>query len=725
MGTYRLLRVFGKRLMPQLLRMGKKSLLIGALVACLLPQTLLAAVTSDVTAGVLMVASDDADPIAVTCDGGNVKVNGADPTGGPFACNTITAMDVTGGPGDNLIDLNVVDSVVFTSLVTVTVDGAGANDVITGTFLADTLNGGEGNDTITGHRGGDTVNGGAGDDTMIWNNGDGSDTNDGGGGNDTTIVNGGGLSETFTITPATTGVLFQRLTQVPFSVNIISTTENLELNGNAGDETVTGTTGLSGVITMTLNGGDGNDTITGGDGPDTLNGDGGNDTLTGFRGSDTVNGGEGDDTMIWNNGDGSDTNDGGGGNDTTIVNGGGLSETFTITPTGTSVRLDRLTQVPFFVDIISTTENLELNGNAGDEIVTGTEELSGVITITINGGDGNDSITGGDGPDTINGDAGDDTLVGFKGADAVNGGDGDDTIIWNPGDGNDTNDGGSGNDTTVVNGTGISETFSITPTGTSVFFQRTVPSFFSVDILPTTENLLLNARGGADTVTGASGLSGVITMTLNGGDGDDDITGGDGPDTLNGGDGPDALNGSDGDDILVGFKGDDTMNGGSGNDTLVWNNGDGSDLMDGGDGDDTVVVNGGAISETFAITPAEIVAAAGLHAPLVGSVFFERVSPNPFELDIEAESVEVNGNDGSDTLNVTPLDYTDVFFNGGSQATADILRVDAQNRTVQVNPNQIVVTGKQPVTFSDVEVVEILNDALPVKLYFPLIKLND
>lgn len=580
MNTNQSYRILGKRWFSRFVKSCQRSLLVGAVIALLLPQTLLAAITSDVTGGVLTVTSDgDPDPIVITCDTANVEINGNAPDSGAALCATITEINVAGGGGADTIDLNTVVTATFTTLVTVTVDGGEGDDSITGSFLGDTLNGGDDDDTIVGHRGGDTVNGDGGNDTMIWNPGDGSDVNDGGAGNDTTVVNGGGVSETFTIS-STAGpvVRFDRVDPAPFSVDIITTTENLLLNGNGGADVITGTVGLRDVITMTLNGGDGDDTITGGDGNDQLNGDGDNDTLTGFRGADAVSGGPGDDTMIWNNGDGSDTNDGGEGNDTTIVNGGPLSETFTISGTGTGVRFDRLTQVPFNIQIFTTTENLLLNGNDGDETVTGTTGLNGVITVTVNGGNGNDSIRGGDGPDTLNGEGDNDTLVGFRGP--------------------------------------------------------------------------------------------------------------------------------------------DTMNGGPGNDTMVWNNGDGSDVMDGGEGDDVAVVNGGTLSETFVITPSGSVATSGLGAVAVGSVFFQRVTPGPFSLDIEAESVEVNGNDGDDTFNVTPLDNTDVHFDGGSQSTADILRVNALDRGVDRSGNIIIVAGKQPVTHEGVETLEVDDAKLQIHLPF-------
>jgi Ca2+-binding RTX toxin-like protein len=705
-------RQFGRQAHLQLFRTLKKCLLIGAVVACLLPQTLLAALTSTVAGGVLTVVSTADEDIAVSCAGGNVQVNGADPDSGASTCISITGIVVTGGLGENIIDLSLVDTPEFTSSMTVTVDAGPANDVITGTFFADTLNGGEGNDRVIGHRGADTMNGDGGDDTTVWNPGDGSDIASGGAGDDTMEVNGGG-NEQFVISSTVTGVLFQRIDPNPFFVDIISPTERLLLNAGGGDDIVTGTVGLNGVITITVNGGNGDDHITGGDGPDTLNGDGGNDTLIGFRGNDAMNGGADDDTMVWNPGDGSDVANGEDGSDTVEVNGGNGGESFTISGTVTGALFQRIDPNPFFVDIISPTENLVLNAAGGNDIVTGTQELDGVIAITVNGGDGDDQITGGDGDDILNGEGGNDTLTGFRGDDTMNGGADSDTMIWNPGDGSDIASGESGNDTVVVNGGGAAETFTISRTLTGVLFDRVTPNPFFVDIISPTENLLLNAGGGGDIVTGTTGLNGVITITVNGGDG---------PDLIRGGDGPDTLNGDGDDDTLIGFRGPDTMNGGPGNDTMIWNNGDGSDIMDGGDGDDTAVVNGSPLSETFEISPVVSLIAAGVDAPAVGSVFFRRVNPGPFSLDIEAESVEVNGNDGDDTFDVTPLDNTDITYDGGSQPIADVLRVHAQGAVVRAVLNQILVEDKAPITNEDVEVVEVIDEAFPVKIYMPWLR---
>src|SRR5947208_12379910 len=102
--------------------------------------------------------------------------------------------------------------------------------------------------------------------------------------------------------------------------------------------------------------------------------------------------------MIWNPGEGSDLNEGGAGIDTVEVNGGNGAENFTATPNGTRVRFDRVSPAPFFLDI-GTSENLVLNANGGGDTFAGSNGLATLIRLTVDGGAGNDTITGGDGAD--------------------------------------------------------------------------------------------------------------------------------------------------------------------------------------------------------------------------------------------------------------------------------------------------------------------------------------
>ena len=300
---------------------------------------------------------------------------------------------------------------------------------------------------------------------------------------------------------------FDRTNLVPFSIDIGST-EKLIVNGNAGDDSIIAQTGLAGLILLTLNGDAGNDTITGSNGVDTLNGGADNDVLTGLPGNDSLIGGDGDDRMIWNNGDNTDVFEGGIGNDTGEVNGAVSAVTgdvFTIAPNAARVRFDRTNLVPFAIDIGST-EKLIVNGNAGDDSITAGAGLNGLIALELNGGDNNDAIVGGDGADVLHGGNGNDTLDGNDNPaatlDQVFGDDGNDTMTWNPGKDDDLNEGGPGFDTTVINGGPGNEQFRIAQVGARVRFARTnnAPAPFFVDI-GSTERLQLNAAAGADRVT--------------------------------------------------------------------------------------------------------------------------------------------------------------------------------------------------------------------------------
>src|SRR3954451_24842957 len=167
------------------------------------------------------------------------------------------------------------------------------------------------------------------------------------------------------------------------------------LFGGAGDDVLTGGSGAD-----MLFGQAGNDTLLGKGGADLLFGGDGNDVLTGGTGDDQAFGQAGNDRLVWNPGEGSDLNEGGDGLDTIEVNGGNGAEVFTVTANGTRVRFDRLDPAPFSLDI-GTSENLVLNANGGDDTFTAGNGLASLIQLTVDGGAGNDVLTGGDGNDRL------------------------------------------------------------------------------------------------------------------------------------------------------------------------------------------------------------------------------------------------------------------------------------------------------------------------------------
>jgi Ca2+-binding RTX toxin-like protein len=392
-----------------------------------------------------------------------------------------------------------------------------------------------------------------------------------------------------------------------------------QLFGGAGNDTLIGASGND-----QLFGGTGDDILLGKGGDDLLFGGSGNDTLTGGAGSDQMFGQSGNDRMIWNPGDGSDLMEGGDGNDTAEVNGGNGAETFTISANGTRVRFDRVDPAPFFLDI-GTTENLVLNANGGDDIITAGNGLAGLIQLTLDGGAGNDTITGGDGTDTLNGGDGDELGNGGLGNDTALLGTGNDTFVWNPGDGSDVVEGGDGTDTLLFNGANVSETINITANQGRVKFTRDV-GLVTMDINGV-EQIDFLARGGADNITvGDLTGTGVTQVAIdlagtpgsNVGDGQSDsviVNGTAGNDTVQvaGTGGSVAVTGLPTSVAIAGAEiandqlvintlaGNDVINagglsagtiqltidGGAGNDSITGSQG--SDILIGGDGNDTVI----------------------------------------------------------------------------------------------------------------------------------------
>ena len=154
---------------------------------------------------------------------------------------------------------------------------------------------------------------------------------------------------------------------------------------------------------------------------------------------------------------------------------------------------------------------IDLNGVAA-------AAFTGLMSIDVDGGNGNDTIIGSpDFGDSIGGGHGDDTITGQGGADTIRAGDGNDSIS------------GGIDDDSILGG------------------------------------------DGQDTIAGDAGND-----SIDSGDGDDIVSGGDGNDSVFGDNGQDALSGNAGDDTLNGDGGTDTLEGGTGADLLA--GGAGNDL---------------------------------------------------------------------------------------------------------------------------------------------------
>jgi Ca2+-binding RTX toxin-like protein len=165
--------------------------------------------------------------------------------------------------------------------------------------------------------------------------------------------------------------------------------------------------------------------------------------------------------------------------------------------------------------------------------------------------DANDFIDAGRGRDQIDSSGGDDTVLGGGASDTASLGAGNDRFIWNrhtvsdfDGDGDDVIDGDAGADTVEVNASFSVDNLIITAEGARVILSRVKigPPGFGFDGNPllhldigTTENLVINAGDGPDSVSVRGALAGLIALTVNAGAGNDYLDGGDGDDVLTGG----------------------------------------------------------------------------------------------------------------------------------------------------------------------------------------------
>lgn len=319
---------------------------------------------------------------------------------------------VDGGAGDDSIDLlGTIDATIFGgdgddiiigSPIADLIFGGAGNDVIDGRGGNDTIYGQDGNDTITGGTGDDKLFGGEGSDTFIWNNGDNNDIVEGDEGIDVQIVNGAAAGDAFALSAMQSGrALFERTNLVPFTIST-GGVEQFNVNGLAGADTfAVNDLTQTDVKVVNLDLGAAADT----------------DAVS-------IEGRTTDDTLWVTNGGGSlaikgllyDINvlrsslvDG----DTIAINGNEGNDSIDITAGVQNV-------------IVTT-----INGGLGDD------QLSGWFN-TANGGDGNDFIRGAANDQTLNGGAGEDTMIGGAGVDMLDGGADYDTILIQGTSGNDT-----------------------------------------------------------------------------------------------------------------------------------------------------------------------------------------------------------------------------------------------------------------------------------------------
>jgi Ca2+-binding RTX toxin-like protein len=464
---------------------------------------------------------------------------------------SIKATDGAGASAASVVHLQLVayaaDEVYTGSAVADFHTSGEGNDWLSGLGGDDTLSGADGQDLLNGGAGNDQLNGDSGDDVLVG--GTGADTMRGGSGDD---IYGVDSASDVVIENADEGI------------DLVRSTVSYALSDNVENLTLFGTDHLIG----TGNGLD--NTLIGNDGNNALSGGAGNDTINGGAGVDTLRGGVGDDVY-------------------TVDNAGDV----VIESAGEGI------------DRVRSSINYTLGVNVENLTLIGTGSVSGIGNAL------NNTLVGNEANNVLSGDAGDDLLNGGAGADTMKGGSGNDTYLVD-----------SAADVVIEN---IDEGIDVVRTTVSYTLSDNVENLtlIGTDSINGSGNALDNTIIGNDASNLLSGGSG--NDLLNGGAGTDTMQGGTGDDIYvvdsaadlvseNAGEGidlvrstasyvlgdnvenltlfgTDALSGSGNalDNTIIGNGGSNVLSGSAGNDTL--NGGAGADTMRGGIGDDIYTVD--------------------------------------------------------------------------------------------------------------------------------------
>jgi Ca2+-binding RTX toxin-like protein len=155
--------------------------------------------------------------------------------------------------------------------------------------------------------------------------------------------------------------------------------------------------------------------------------------------------------------------------------------------------------LPVFVQIddAGPGDALRLDGRGGDDQLSASSLPAAGVRLTLDGGDGSDTITGGAGDDVLRGGDEFDDITPNRGDDFVDLGTGNNRASWTPGDGNDHVVGRSGHDSLFFLGSADAERFTLTRDGSGVRLRRDVGA---IDMdLDGVEEIDTLALGGADT----------------------------------------------------------------------------------------------------------------------------------------------------------------------------------------------------------------------------------
>ena len=367
---------------------------------------------------------------------------------------------------------------------------------------------------------------------------------------------------------------------------------------------------------ITLDGGNGNDDLRGGAGAETLIGGSGDDFADGNLGTDTAKLGSGNDRFQWDPGDGSDTVEGESGTDALDFNGSNVGEQIDVTANGDARAPDpqRRRRSPWTSPASRRVACARSAAPTTSRSATsrGTGLRVADVDLRAFDGDGDaaaDTVTarGTDGADRFNvGDAAGKLLLDGPGADVqVTAAEAQDharvaalgeadTITSDsrvPGPGQVDIDGGDGADRATTKRHRRRRRDRHRPQR----HRRRRDVRHRLRRGQPRRGRVPHRAGprGRGPLAGINGIGALTALTLDGGEGDDDLRGADGADTLLGG---------NGDDHVDGNLGADTALLGAGDDRFQWDPGDGSDTVEGQSGADALDFNGSNAGEQIDVT---------------------------------------------------------------------------------------------------------------------------
>lgn len=390
--------------------------------------------------------------------------------------------------------------------------GTAGDDQLAGGFWGEAVFGYQGDDVLIGNGGDDILVGGLGDDFYIVN----------GSGDDVQEFNGQGYdSVTALVSFSIAGDSIEELR--------LNGTGNLNGFGNSIANTIYGNTGAN-----ELYGYNGNDAIDGSLGNDELYGGAGNDVLTGGEGNDRLVGSSGRDTASFANAAAAIT-----------VN-LGLANSQNTGGAGTDTLIDMENAVgSLFNDSITGTDgDNTIEGGAGNDVLSG---LLGIDTVSYASADAGVTVRLGQSTAQATGGAGTDTISGFENAagsafaDVLSGNALDNAL-----------EGGAGDD--ILDGNGGIDTASYAAAATRV----------NVDLALVGAQNTLGA--GSDTLRSIENLVGSAFF--------DTLRGSASANTIDAGAGNDFIVGEGGADKLIGGLGRDSLSGGAGADRFIFDDGD-------------------------------------------------------------------------------------------------------------------------------------------------------